>query len=133
VGPSDDKTGRVDVGVGEAERGDDAVATPFGRPEVDEQDLVFVVVDDGGQLGAAADEVAGGELALENGVLEVVSEGAHGLENLAEAFVVADVVADEIGLSHFITLAEKWTDWFGQVAAGCAQVEALLAPCWTYF
>ena len=75
---------------------------PSAGPEMDEQDLVFVVVDDAGEFGAAADEVAGGELAFEDGVLEVVAVTAHGLEDLAEAVVVADVVADEVGLAHLM-------------------------------
>jgi hypothetical protein len=40
---------------------------------VDEENLIFVVVDDEGQFGAAADEVARGELAFEDGVLQVVA------------------------------------------------------------
>jgi len=96
----DDDAGGIDGGVGFAEGGDDAFAAAFGWAEVNEKDLVFGVVDDGGEGGTAADEIGGGELALEYGVLEVVAEGAHGLEYLAETFVVGDVVADEIGATH---------------------------------
>ncbi len=103
---SGDDTGGVERGVGEAEGGDDAVAAAFGGAEVDEEDLVFVVMDDAGEFGAAANEVAGGELAFEDGVLEVVAEAAHRFEDFAEAFVVGDVVADEVGLAHLVTLAE---------------------------
>jgi hypothetical protein len=38
--------------------------------------------------------------ALEDGILQVVAVAAHGFEDLAEAFVFADVVTDEIGLPH---------------------------------
>ncbi len=97
---SDHDAGRIEVGVGLAESGDNAVAAAFGGAEVDEEDLVFVVVDDGGEFGAEADEVSRGELALEDGVLQVVAVAAHGLEDFAQAFVVGNVVADEEGFAH---------------------------------
>jgi hypothetical protein len=99
-GLSNNEAGRVDGCVGETERGDDAVATALSRAEMDEQNLIFAVMDDAGEVGAAADQVAGGEMALEDGVLQVVAEAAHGFEDLAEASVVADVVTDEIRLAH---------------------------------
>lgn len=106
---SDDEAGGVEVGVGLAEGGDDAVATAFGGAEMDEENLVFVVVDEVGEEGAATDEVGGGELAFEDGELEVVSEGAHGFEDLAEALVVGDVVTDQVGLAHlWVILADFW-------------------------
>ena len=58
------------------------------------------VLDDAGEFGAAADQVAGSELAFEDGVLEMVAETAHEFEDFAEAAVVGDVVTDEIGLAH---------------------------------
>ena len=54
------------------------------------ENLVFVVVDNASQFGAAPDEVTGGELAFEDRVLQVVAVTAHGLEDFTEAFVVAD-------------------------------------------
>ena len=59
---------------------------------MDEEDLVFVVIDELGEQGAAADEVRGGELAFEDGELEMVSEGAHGFEDFAKTLVVGYVV-----------------------------------------
>lgn len=102
-GGSDDDAGGVDGGVGEAEGGDDAVAATFGGAEVDEEDLIFGVFDDFGEGGATADEVGWGELAFEDGELEVVAEAAHEFEDFAEAAVVADVVADEVGLAHGVS------------------------------
>ncbi len=67
---------------------------------MDEEDLVVLVVDDGAQFGAHAGEVGGSELALEDGVLEMVAPGAHRFEDEAEALVVGDVVADQVGLAH---------------------------------
>jgi hypothetical protein len=61
---------------------------------MDEQNLIFVVIDDAGKFRAAPNKVAGSELALEYGVLEMIAVPAHGLEDLAEALVVADVVTD---------------------------------------
>lgn len=45
-------------------------------------------------------EVDRSELALEDGILQVHAEIAHGVVNLAQAFGVADVVGDEVGVSH---------------------------------
>jgi hypothetical protein len=69
---------------------------------MDEKNLVFVVVDDAGKFRAAPNQVGRSELALEYGVLQMIAVTAHGLENLAKALVVADVVADEVGLAHLM-------------------------------
>ena len=61
---------------------------------MDEKHLVLSVVDDASEVRTAADEVCGGELALEDRELEVVAIAAHGFEDFAEALVVSDVVAD---------------------------------------
>ena len=97
-----------------AESGDDAVATAVGGAEVDEEDLVFVVIDELGEQGAAADEVRGGELAFEDGELEMVSEGAHGFEDLAKTLVVGYVVTDQIGLTHLLDILAA----FGEMCGG---------------
>lgn len=68
------------------------------------------MVDDFGELGAKAGEVGAGELAFEDGELEVVAPGAHGLEDAAEAFVVGDVVADEEGVAHRVHCARQKLD-----------------------
>ena len=77
----DDDQWRVDMYVGFAERGDDAVAAPVGWSEVDEQDLAFIVTDDFGQLGAQADQVDAPEPAFEDGELQVDAPSLHGLED----------------------------------------------------
>lgn len=99
-GVSGDEAGGIDGRIRAAEGGDDAVAAAFGGAEVDEEDLVEVVVDGFGEFGAEAGEVGGGELAFEDGVLEVVAPGAHDFEDASEAFVVGNVVADEVGVAH---------------------------------
>jgi hypothetical protein len=74
---------------------------------MNEQNLIFVVVDDAGKFGAAANNIACRELALEDGVLKMVAEAAHGFEDLAKALVVGDVIADEVRLPHFSYFSEK--------------------------
>jgi hypothetical protein len=98
---SNDKARRIDIRIRQAERGDDAIAASFGRAEMDEQNLVFVVIDDAVKFRATPDKVAGSELALEHGVLQMIAEPTHGLEDLPEPLVVADVVTNQIRLSHF--------------------------------
>ncbi len=111
--------GRFDASVGAAEGGDDAVAATFGGAEVDEDDLILIVVDDATEFDTEFDEIRGGELALEDGVLEVVAEAAHDFEDLTEAFVVRDVVGDEVGGAHCLgeggtmqACGFEWV-WFG--------------------
>lgn len=79
---------------------DDPLAACLGRAEIDEEHLVFVVLDDVAQGVPAAGQIDGGELALEDRVLQVVAKVPHGLVDLAEPLVIADVVADEVGVSH---------------------------------
>lgn len=40
------------------------------------------------------------KLTLENRVLQMITKVPHGLEDLAKPPVIADVVGDEIGISH---------------------------------
>ena len=96
----DDDARRVDRGVGLAQRADHPFAAAFGGAEVDEQHLVFVVLDDLTECVSALGQIDRRELALEDRVLRMVAKVSHGLEDLAEAFIVADVVADEKGISH---------------------------------
>jgi hypothetical protein len=67
---------------------------------MDEQNLIFVVVDVMGKLGAASNQIARAELALEYGVLQMIAVPAHGLEDSTETFVIRNVVANKIGLAH---------------------------------
>jgi hypothetical protein len=98
---SDDDARRIDGGIRLAERRNHAFATSFGWSEVDEEHLIVAVVDQFTQDVPALREVDGRELAFEDRVLQVVPEIAHGLEDLAEALAVVNVVADEVGGSHW--------------------------------
>jgi hypothetical protein len=69
---------------------------------MNEQNLILIVVDDPGKFDTAPNKIAGRELALEHGILQMIAVPAHGLEDLAKALVVADVVADEVGLAHLM-------------------------------
>jgi len=74
---------------------------------MDEQNLILVVVDDVGKLGAATDQIRLSQLAFKNRILKMIAVPAHGLEDLAQAFVVADVVTDQVGLPHFNHCSEN--------------------------
>jgi len=95
VAISDDHAGGVDVGVGFAEGGNDAIAAAFGRAEVDEQDLVFFVMDDFGETGAEPDEIGSAELTFKDGELEMIAESAEDLEGPVAALIVRDVVVNQ--------------------------------------
>jgi hypothetical protein len=103
-----DKTRRIDVRIRQPKRCDHPIAASFGRPEMDEQNLIFVVFDDAGEFRAAPNKVARSELALEYGVLQMIAVPPHGLEDLAKPLIIADVVTNEIGLPH--TLSQQLSD-----------------------
>lgn len=63
--------------------------------------LIFGMVDDCRKFRQALRKVCRRQLALENGVLQVVAIVAHNLNHLAKPLVIADVVTNEIGLSHY--------------------------------
>ena len=117
-----DNAGRADRRIGLPERGNHAFAAALGRAEVDEQHLVFVVLDDLRERVAATSQVNRGELALEDRVLQMVAEVAHGFVDLAEALVIADVVADEESVAHSLFSQDEQRPcggsrrWFGEAA-----------------
>lgn len=82
------------------QRRDYPLASAFGWPQVDEKHLVFVMLDDLRKRVSTAGQVDRCELALEDRVLKVIAEIPHGLTDLAEAFIFANIVTDEIGISH---------------------------------
>lgn len=90
------------MAIGFPQGGNDAVAAAFDGAEIDEQHLIFAVVDDLGEHVAAARQIARSELAFEDRVLQMIAEPAHGLVDLGEAAVVADVVTDEKGVAHVL-------------------------------
>jgi hypothetical protein len=101
---SDNDTRCVERRVGFTESGDHAVSPALGWAEIDKEHLVVLVIDDVRQFGAEADKIRRGELALEDGVLQMVAEAAHEPEDFAQALVIADVVANEIGIAHRFSL-----------------------------
>ena len=98
--PLNDDQGRIDVDIGFADCSDDPVSAPFSRPEIDEQHLVFVVMNDFVQLRPQAHQIHARELALEDRELQVIPPGPHGLEDLSQALGISDVVADNVGVAH---------------------------------
>ena len=95
-----DDAGTVEGNVRLAEGRDDAIASSLDRAQIDEQHLVFVVVNEGTQLMAAPRQIGGIELTLENRVLQVIAKPAHRLVDLRQPALVADVVADEERVAH---------------------------------
>ena len=91
---------RVEFNIRGAEAGDSFFSAIFRRAKVDEEDLVFLGVDDVSQLFLEFNFVGKAQVAFEYGVLEVVAVVATGFVNLAQAFGVADVVGDDVGGKH---------------------------------
>jgi hypothetical protein len=72
------------------------VAPTFGWAQVNEQHLVFIMVNDSRERHPASNQIARRELAFEYGVLQMVAIATHGLKDLAKALVVRNVVTDQI-------------------------------------
>jgi hypothetical protein len=90
----------IDHGVRAPERGDDAITASLHRAEIDEEHLILAVVDDLAEHMPAAHQIGWRELALEDRVLQMVAEVAHRLVDRLQAFVLADVVTDEVGVAR---------------------------------
>lgn len=114
----DDDAGRMDLRVRLTQRADGARAAFFGGSEVDKEDLVEFVVDDGGEFGTAPDEVNGGELAFEDGELQMISIASHRAKYLTKPLVVGDVVAYQVSCAHRMLSAEVAAGWRAEVSAG---------------
>jgi len=99
---------RIQRAIGEAQGSDQAVAPAFGRTQIDEQNLVFIVLDDLPEHIPAAGEIGGRQLAFEDRILQMIAEVPHRFVDPAEAFVVADVVANKIGISHASPRRKEW-------------------------
>jgi hypothetical protein len=78
-----------------AEAFDSAVEGIMSRAKIDQENLVFRVVDNGRQIGAELGQLARVELAEENGELRVVAAPFEMVEHFIAPFIIGDVVADE--------------------------------------
>ncbi len=67
----------------------------MSRAKINEEDLVLLVEDDGGQVGSQLGQFAGVQLAEEHGELRVVSSTFQMVEHLPATFVIGNIVADE--------------------------------------
>ena len=97
---SNDNARCADWRVRFADRIDHSFAPALGGTQVDKQHLVFVVLDDLGKRMPAFGKIDRIKLTLENRVLQMIAEVPHGFEDFAKPPVIADVVGDEIGVSH---------------------------------
>lgn len=92
--------GAVDIQVRSTQRGDHAVPSTIGGPQINKDNLVGFMIDDIAKLGAAAHQVFRGKLAFENRILQMISEAPQFLMNASEPFIVRNVVTDKICRSH---------------------------------
>jgi hypothetical protein len=79
---------------------DDAIATAFDRTKVDEEHLIFAMIDDLAEQMPTSREIGPRQLTLEDRVLQVVAESTHRFVDPAQAEVVRNVVADQIRVPH---------------------------------
>ena len=97
---SDNDTRRADRRVRFADRIDHPFASALGRPQIDKQHLIFVVLDDFTERMPTFGKVDRIKLALEDRILQMLAKVPHRLEDFAKTLVVTDIVSDQIGISH---------------------------------
>src|SRR5690606_82013 len=90
------------------QRLDDLVSPALLRSEVDEEHLVFAVVNNLGELGLEAYALAPAQVAAEHRQLQVLASASHELENRAKAIRVADIVGHEVHRAHGSPRQEGW-------------------------
>lgn len=78
----DDDARTVHRRVGAAQRGNHAIAASFDRAQIDEEHLVFAMVDDLAEQVPATREIGTRHLAFEHRVLQVITKAArHAITN----------------------------------------------------
>jgi len=70
------------------------------RSQVEDEDVVIAMMDRFVQFGLDLHIAQAIQAALEDGVLEPFAVAFHDAEDLAPAFVVGDVVADDVEVFH---------------------------------
>ncbi len=96
----DDQAGRGHGGVGLANGFDQVFAAGGGWAQVDDQDLVFFVVNDLGQFRFAAEQVGLGELALKDAVLQMIAPVSQAAKGVTKTLGITHVVGDQVDASH---------------------------------
>jgi len=96
----DNHAGGVEGLVCLAESRDDAFATSFGWSQIYEKNLVVCSVNDLGQALPTLNHVASRKLTFKDTVLKMVAVGLHSFEDFSEAFVIGDVIANDVGRTH---------------------------------
>ena len=96
----DDQASRIDMRVRQSDRVDHPFAPSVAWAEIDEEDLVEIVVDDLAKFFGEDSFFGIGQLAFEDAQLEVISGISHGAKDFSESFWVADIVGNDVGISH---------------------------------
>lgn len=97
---SDDDAGCCHRGIGLTDRLDQIVAAGGDIPQVDDQDLIFTVMNDFGQLCFESQQIRRREMAFKDAVLEMVTPVAQAFEGVPQPTRVADVVSDQVDAAH---------------------------------
>ena len=116
--PSEHVARRVQTRVWQSDRGNHPVASSFGRPQRNEQNLILARVNCFQQFPFQRDLLASIQVALENRVLQVASVVAANLEHPAQPFVIGHIIADQKGSSHWEARCGKRLEIIGRNSMG---------------
>ena len=95
-----DEARLIDFAVSLADRCDRPLTSRLGGTEINEEYLIFSLVDDRGKLCLEEDFFSSAKIALEHGKLEVVPPIPARLKNFPQAFGIGNVVANDVSVAH---------------------------------
>src|SRR5207249_7092285 len=98
--PSHDDAWCVDDSVGPAECRDHAIAPGASWSQIDEQNLIFTLMNNLAQFGSQPHQIASRQPALKDGKLNVIAPIAHRLEYIPQPLRIGDVVTNNVGVAH---------------------------------
>jgi hypothetical protein len=93
-------TGGIHFPVGQAERGNHAIAAALGRTQSNEEHLVFIMFDDRGQFRFELNFLRRAQVAFKDRELKVIAKISADLKGPAQSLVIGDIVANQVGGSH---------------------------------
>jgi hypothetical protein len=97
---SDDNDGPFGVNVLAADRLDTTSAPTVDGSEIEQQDLIFAMIDQGAQCRDHRNALDRREIAPKHGVLDVIAEAAQRLEHAIAAVVVTYVICNDVAAAH---------------------------------
>jgi len=126
-GESNDQARCIHRSVGNAKSFNASFSTAGCRTQVNEEDLIVPVVDDFTEQSTESCKLDRIQLAFEDRILKMITPVTKSSKDLAKAFIVANVVTDQVSRSHLLSplsIATQWSNGsiaYGRKSASCRE------------